>query len=131
VVTLGVWWLERTERFPGKIYVMFRCDVENKGNTQLRLGKELGLYQRSKATGELSYIGDAVLSPFSPELELPPQSADTFELEMELTCPQNEAPENCIRGILGDSHNLLGFDYKFKTAVLFSESTDDWDGYEA
>lgn len=125
VATLGVWWIERAEPFPGKIYVMFRCDIENIGDVLLRLGKELGLYQRTNVTGELLYLGDAVLLPFSPDLELQPQSADTLQLEMELTCPKNETPEDFIHEILGESHNLLGFDHKFRIAIKFSESAGE------
>lgn len=115
VVTLGSWWFERKGPL---VYLMFDCDIENTGDDPLHIGKEIAIYRRTKATGELSYLCDAVFLPFSPILELTPRSADTVQLEMEFACSENDSPDDWLYKTLSDSHDLVGFDHDAKVAIL-------------
>lgn len=118
VVKVNTHWIVRADRVPGKTYVMFGCEVENNSDNQQHLSKEMAIWRRSKSNGNLSYIGDAIMLLFSPELALPPQSATSLDLELEMDSPEENSGEYPVSDLLNDMYELLGYDYTFETAVL-------------
>ena len=121
ILTIIHWYVEPMEHSPGVRCFNFVFEAENIADSPQRLGKEISLFHRSRATGKLSLVGDAILLPFSPELDLPPQSAASgFNLELVLACSESKSSEDCVREILGDSSDLLAYDSKFGTVILLS-----------
>jgi hypothetical protein len=117
VVTLNTRWTVRAGPFPGKTYVMFGCDIENNSDSPQRLGKEMAMCRRSKINGEMFYIGDAILLAVSTELALPPQSATSLDLELEMDSLEDSSADP-LSYLLCDRYDVLGYDYTSQTALL-------------
>jgi tetratricopeptide (TPR) repeat protein len=122
ILTIGHWWTEPYS--PPYAHMKFFncvCHIQNISDRTQRLGKETTVFHRSKATGEMSPMADAVLLEITLPLQLAPQSAcDQVVLELLWPFPKEKSDDDCVREILDDSYETLAYDDAFGTVIMFS-----------
>ncbi len=132
ILMMGDWWTEPYYHSPPYTDMKcfnFVCDVQNISDSAQRLGKEITVFHRAKATGEMSKVADAQLLESPPEftlpLQLPPKSnCDPVTLELLWPFPAEKLDDDCVREMLDDSYETLAYDEEFRTVIeLRAEST--------
>jgi tetratricopeptide (TPR) repeat protein len=125
ILTMGDWWTEPYYHSPPYADMKcfnFVCGVQNISDRAQHLGKEIAVFHRSKATGEMSKVADASLLESPPEFILPLQLAPKSScnpLTLELLWPFSaEKPDDdCVREMFDHSYETLAYDEEFGTVI--------------
>lgn len=126
ILTIGHWWTEPySPPYAHMKFFNFVCHIQNISDRAQRLGKETTVFHRSKATGEMSPMADAVLLEITLPLQLAPQSAcDQVVLEL-WPFPKEKSDDDCVREMFSDSEETIAYDEEFGTVVLLQSAQNE------
>jgi len=125
VLTIRDWWTEPYYHSPPytdmKCFNVI-CGAQNISDRAQRLGKEIAVFHRSKATGEMSKVANASLLESLPEFLLPLQlapksSCDPLTLELLWPFPAEKPDEECVREMFDDPYETLAYDEEFGAVI--------------
>ena len=128
VLNVGYWWTEPSYTMPFASNMKcfnFVCDIENISKHDDYFGKEHAVFQRTKITGELHKVGDAMLLESSPECTLPAGigpgcNFEPLVCELAWPFPCEKTDEECLLEIFDDIYEVLIRDETFGTIIMLS-----------
>ncbi len=88
------------------------CELEYLSDNPRDAGKEIVLYLRSRATGEMSELGPALL--------LDDQKASPLILELLRAFPEDMSDEECIREMADGAYQTLAYEWAYGNVILLS-----------
>lgn len=130
ILTIGHWWTEpyyKSPPFTDMKCFNLVCHIQNLSDQVQFLGKESTVLHRSKATGEISKVANALLLEAPPETSLPLQLApnstcEPVVLELLWPFPAEKSDEECVREILDGAYETLACDDEFETLIMFTRA---------
>ncbi len=88
------------------------CELEYVSDNPREAGKDIASYRRSRATGDMCELGEALL--------LDDQKGGPLILELIRAFPEDMSDEDCIRELADDAYQTLAYDYAYGNVILFS-----------
>jgi hypothetical protein len=128
MLNVGDWWTEPSYTMPFATNMKcfnLVCDIQNISKHEDYFGKKHCVYHRTKITGELQNVGDAMFLESPPEFTLPVCIGPSSHLgplvfELSWPFPGEKTDEACLREIFDDVYEVLIRDETFGTIIMLS-----------